>query len=375
MPKIIIGITEMQFQIHIITVVYLKRGYRMKQSHKILLATALSLASTSVFALPNITVLATGGTIAGGGESATSSSYQAGKVGIDALINAVPEIKKIANLNGEQVVNIGSQDMNDQVWLTLAKKINQECDKTDGFVITHGTDTLEETAFFLDLTTSCQKPIVLVGAMRPSTALGADGPLNLYNAVVVATDKSAGDRGVLMAMNDKVIQGRDVVKMNTTEVQAFEAVNAGPQGFIHDGKVTFYKPAEPRDNKAAFDVSKLDKLPQVGIVYNYANASAAPVKALRDEGVEGIVSAGVGNGNMYKTVFDALATAAKEDVVVVRASRVPTGYTTRNAEVDDNLYGFVASERLNPQKARVLLQLALTETKDPKRIQALFEKY
>ncbi|EQB4330857.1 L-asparaginase 2 [Providencia stuartii] len=347
----------------------------MKQSHKILLATALSLASTSVFALPNITILATGGTIAGGGESATSSSYQAGKVGIDALINAVPEIKKIANLNGEQVVNIGSQDMNDQVWLTLAKKINQECDKTDGFVITHGTDTLEETAFFLDLTTSCQKPIVLVGAMRPSTALGADGPLNLYNAVVVATDKSAGDRGVLMAMNDKVIQGRDVVKMNTTEVQAFEAVNAGPQGFIHDGKVTFYKPAEPRDNKAAFDVSKLDKLPQVGIVYNYANASAAPVKALRDEGVEGIVSAGVGNGNMYKTVFDALATAAKEDVVVVRASRVPTGYTTRNAEVDDNLYGFVASERLNPQKARVLLQLALTETKDPKRIQALFEKY
>lgn len=347
----------------------------MKNRNKALLATLVSLFAVSAIAQPNITVLATGGTIAGGGESATSSSYQAGKVGIDALINAVPETKKIANLSGEQLVNIGSQDMNDQVWLTLAKKINQDCDKTDGFVITHGTDTLEETAFFLDLTTYCKKPIVLVGAMRPSTALGADGPLNLYNAVVLATDKSAGERGVLMAMNDKVVQGRNVVKMSTTEVQAFDAVNAGAEGFIHDGKVTYFQAAQPRGEKAAFDVSKLEKLPAVGIVYNYANASAAPVKALREEGVEGIVSAGVGNGNMYKTVFDALAKAAKEDVVVVRASRVPTGYTTRNAEVDDNLYGFVASERLNPQKARVLLQLALTETKDPQKIQALFEKY
>lgn len=347
----------------------------MKNSRKVLLATLVSLCTTSAFALPNIMVLATGGTIAGGGESATGSSYQAGKVGIDALINAVPDTKKIANLTGEQLVNIGSQDMNDQVWLALAKKINQECNKTDGFVITHGTDTLEETAFFLDLTTDCQKPIVLVGAMRPSTALGADGPLNLYNAVVLAADKAAGERGVLMVMNDKVIQGRDIVKMSTTEVQAFDAVNAGAQGFIHDGKVTFFKAAPLRENKAAFDISKLEQLPKVGIVYNYANASAAPVKALCEEGVEGIVSAGVGNGNMYKTIFEALATAAKDGVVVVRSSRVPTGYTTRNAEVDDNLYGFVASERLNPQKSRVLLQLALTETKDPQKIQALFEKY
>lgn len=347
----------------------------MKNRNKALLATLVSLFAVSAIAQPNITVLATGGTIAGGGDSATSSNYQAGKVGIDALINAVPETKKIANLSGEQLVNIGSQDMNDQVWLTLAKKINQDCDKTDGFVITHGTDTLEETAFFLDLTTSCKKPIVLVGAMRPSTALGADGPLNLYNAVVLATDKSAGQRGVLMAMNDKVVQGRNVMKMSTTEVQAFDAVNAGAEGFIHDGKVTYFQAAQPCSDKAVFDVSKLEKLPMVGIVYNYANASAAPVKALREEGVEGIVSAGVGNGNMYKTVFDALANAAKEDVVVVRSSRVPTGYTTRNAEVDDNLYGFVASERLNPQKARVLLQLALTQTKDAKQIQELFEQY
>ncbi|MTB67957.1 L-asparaginase 2 [Providencia sp. wls1943] len=347
----------------------------MKNRNKALLATLVSLFAASAFAQPNITVLATGGTIAGGGESATGSSYQAGKVGIDSLLNAVPETKKIANLSGEQLVNIGSQDMNDQVWLTLAKKINQDCNKTDGFVITHGTDTMEETAFFLDLTTACKKPIVMVGAMRPSTALGADGPLNLYNAVVLASDKSAGERGVLMAMNDKVIQGRNVMKMSTTEVQAFDAVNAGAEGYIHDGKVTYYKAPEPRGDKPVFDVSKLDKLPEVGIVYNYANASSAPVKALREEGVKGIVSAGVGNGNMYKTIFDALANAAKEDVVVVRSSRVPAGYTTRNAEVNDNEYGFVASERLNPQKSRVLLQLALTQTKDPKKIQEMFEQY
>ncbi|MBS0923202.1 L-asparaginase 2 [Providencia sp. JGM181] len=347
----------------------------MKNRNKALLATLVSLFAVSAFAQPNITVLATGGTIAGGGESATGSSYQAGKVGIDSLLNAVPETKKIANLSGEQLVNIGSQDMNDQVWLTLAKKINQDCNKTDGFVITHGTDTMEETAFFLDLTTACKKPIVMVGAMRPSTALGADGPLNLYNAVVLASDKSAGERGVLMAMNDKVIQGRNVMKMSTTEVQAFDAVNAGAEGYIHDGKVTYYQAPQPRGDKPVFDVSKLDKLPEVGIVYNYANASSAPVKALREEGAKGIVSAGVGNGNMYKTIFDALANAAKDDVVVVRSSRVPTGYTTRNAEVNDNEYGFVASERLNPQKSRVLLQLALTQTKDPKKIQEMFEQY
>lgn len=342
---------------------------------KTILASALALISSSAFALPNVTILATGGTIAGGGDSATESSYTAGKLGIDTLINAVPEAKQIANLKGEQVVNIGSQDMNDQVWLTLAKKINQDCDTTDGFVITHGTDTMEETAYFLNLTTQCKKPVVMVGAMRPATALGAEGPLNLYNAIVVASDKASADRGVLVSMNNAVIYGTDVMKMNTTEVQAFEAVNAGQAGFVHNGKVHYFADAKPRAEKAAFDVSKLDALPKVGIVYNYSNASALPAKALIADGYQGIVSAGVGNGNLYKDIFDTLAQASKDGVAVVRSSRVPTGFTTQNGEVDDVKYGFIASERLNPQKARVLLQLALTETKDPQEIQKFFEKY
>ncbi|MEX0445990.1 L-asparaginase 2 [Xenorhabdus sp. SGI246] len=347
----------------------------MKKIKKTAMASFLALVSGSAFALPNITVLATGGTIAGGGESATQSSYTAGKVGIDSLLNAVPAIKNIADLKGEQVVSIGSQDMNDQVWLTLAKKINADCDKTDGFVITHGTDTMEETAYFLDLTTQCRKPIVMVGAMRPSTALGADGPLNLYNAVAVAADKNSANRGVLLAMNDSVIHGRDISKLSTTEVQAFQAVNAGSQGFIHNGKVNYYSVAPVRADKAVFDVSKLNELPKVGIVYNYSNASDLPAKAFVENGYKGIISAGVGNGNIYKSILDTLAQAAKDGVVVVRSSRIPFGYTTQNAEVNDSKYGFVASERLNPQKARVLLQLALTETSDPVKIQEMFSKY
>ena len=314
--------------------------------------------------------------LAGGGDSATKSNYTAGKVGVENLVNAVPQLKDIANVKGEQVVNIGSQDMNDDVWLTLAKKINTDCDKTDGFVITHGTDTMEETAYFLDLTVKCDKPVVMVGAMRPSTSMSADGPFNLYNAVVTAADKASANRGVLVVMNDTVLDGRDVTKTNTTDVATFKSVNYGPLGYLHNGKIDYQRtPARKHTSDTPFDISKLNELPKVGIVYNYANASDLPAKALVDAGYDGIVSAGVGNGNLYKSVFDTLATAAKNGTAVVRSSRVPTGATTQDAEVDDAKYGFVASGTLNPQKARVLLQLALTQTKDPQQIQQIFNQY
>lgn len=235
---------------------------------------------------------------------------------------------------------------------------------------------MEETAYFLDLTVKCDKPVVMVGAMRPSTSMSADGPFNLYNAVVTAADKASANRGVLVVMNDTVLDGRDVTKTNTTDVATFKSVNYGPLGYIHNGKIDYQRtPALKHTSDTPFDVSKLNELPKVGIVYNYANASDLPAKALVDAGYDGIVSAGVGNGNLYKSVFDTLATAAKNGTAVVRSSRVPTGATTQDAEVDDAKYGFVASGTLNPQKARVLLQLALTQTKDPQQIQQIFNQY
>ncbi|MBJ2063922.1 L-asparaginase 2 [Serratia odorifera] len=348
----------------------------MKSMKISVLAGLLAGFSGTALALPSITILATGGTIAGGGESATQSSYTAGKLGVDALLNAVPQLKQLANVQGEQLVSIGSQDMNDQVWLTLAKKINADCAKTDGFVITHGTDTLEETAYFLDLTVKCDKPVVMVGAMRPATAMSADGPFNLYNAVLTAADPQSANRGVLVAMNETMLDARDATKTSTTAVQAFQSPNFGPLGYIHNGKIDYQRTPQRKHTTATpFDVSKLDTLPKVGIIYNYANASDAPAKALIAEGYQGIISAGVGNGNLYKTVFDTLASAAHHGVAVVRASRVPGGATTEDAEVDDAKYGFVAAGALNPQKARVLLQLALTQTKDARQIQQLFNQY
>ncbi|MGL4826000.1 MAG: L-asparaginase 2 [Vibrionaceae bacterium] len=344
-----------------------------------LLAAVVGLTLTPLaWALPNVHILATGGTIAGAGQSATQSNYEAGKVAIETLIDAVPQMKEVAAIQGEQVVKIGSQDMNDEVWLKLAKRVNELLakDDVDGIVITHGTDTMEETAYFLNLTVKSSKPVVLVGAMRPSTAMSADGPMNLYNAVVTASDPASKGRGVMVAMNDTVLDARDVTKTNTTGVQTFTAPNFGPLGYIHNGKIDYQRvPTRLHTKKTPFDISKLEELPKVGIVYSYANASDVPLKALLNAKYDGIVTAGVGNGNLYSTLFDTLATASKKGVAVVRSSRVATGPTTLDAEIDDAKYGFVAAGTLNPQKARILLMLALTQTKDAQQIQRYFNTY
>ena len=343
---------------------------------KTLLATALVAASSVALALPNIEVLATGGTIAGAGQSATGTAYTSAKVSVNHLVAAVPALANIANITPKQVVQIGSQDMTDDVWLKLVKTINQDCKKYDGFVVTHGTDTMEETSYFVHLAAKCNKPIVFVGAMLPSTGLSADGPKNLYNAVVVASDKGAQGKGVLVAMDDKVIGARDVIKHNTTMVETFQGANFGTMGAIFNSKVHWANtPVQKHTVDTEFDVSKLESLPKVGIVYNYSNVPAEPVKALVAAGYEGLVNAGLGNGNIHKNVLPVLAQAAKDGVAVVRASRVVTGSTTKHAEVDDSKYGFIAAQFLNPQKARVLLQLALTVTKDPAQIQAFFDEY
>lgn len=222
----------------------------MNTLRKISFAIAIMLCSMgALFAqkLPNIHILATGGTIAGTGtgSSSTQTNYKAGQVAIGTLISAVPEIEKIANVTGEQIVNIGSQDMTDDVWLTLAKTINKLLarEDIDGIVITHGTDTMEETAYFLNLTVKSDKPVVLVGAMRPSTAMSADGPLNLYNAVVVAAAKESKGKGVMIAMNDIVIGAHSALKTNTISVETFQAPGDGALGYIHNGKCSTTMPA------------------------------------------------------------------------------------------------------------------------------------
>lgn len=342
--------------------------------------------------LPKVYILATGGTIAGAGGSATKTQYSAGQVAIGTLLDAVPAIKDVANVEGEQVVNIGSQDMSDDVWLVLAKRVEELLSRGDvnGVVITHGTDTMEETAFFLSLTVKSDKPVVLVGAMRPSTAISADGPANLYNAVVTAASPASKNRGVLVCMNGKVYGAADVTKTNTTSVETFQSPNSGALGYIHNGEVFYYhapscgndctdyvhKGSLSNESRTPyFNVEGLYSLPKVGIAYGYSNVQGDVVEMMIEKGYKGIVYAGVGNGNIHKNVFPLLEKARKDGIVVVRSSRVPTGATTLDAEVDDNKYQFVASWGLNPQKARILLMLALTKTDDWKTIQKYFNNY
>jgi L-asparaginase len=246
----------------------------------------------------------------------------------------------------------------------------------DAIVITHGTDTMEETAYFLSLVTKSDKPVVLVGSMRPATAISADGPANLYNGVAAAIDPQAKGRGVLVSLNDEIHTARDVTKTNTTSLQTFESVNRGPAGLVNTGHVLWFERSDRRFGPASeFSVDGLDALPRVDILYAHANMSPDLIEAAVKAGAKGLVIAGVGDGNMTAPALEAVAKAAKKGVVVVRATRLARGQVLRNNEVNDDELGLVASGELNPPHARVLLQLALTKTKDPKAIQQMFYSY
>ncbi|RXJ98611.1 L-asparaginase 2 [Arcobacter sp. CECT 8986] len=340
---------------------------------------AFAFIGTSVLmAKPNITILATGGTIAGAGESATKSAYSAGAVTVDKLISAVPSINKMANIKGEQISNIGSQEMNDKVWLKLAKRVNAllKKDDVDGVVITHGTDTMESTSYFLDLTVKSKKPIVFVGAMRSGSSMSADGPMNIYNAVSVAINKQTYGKGVVVVMNDEIHSAREVTKVNTSNVNAFSSPNTGKIGTVYYGDVHYYMtPIRKHTYQSEFDIEKINSLPRVDILYGHANDSDVFAKAAVKAGAKGIIHAGMGNGNPYPTTQTALADAVKEGVVVARTSRVGSGRTNLHGEVDDAKYGFIVTDNLNAQKARILLMLGLTKTHDKKELQRMFFEY
>jgi L-asparaginase len=336
--------------------------------------------ATSTKAKPRVLILATGGTIAGAQASQKEHGYTSGQFKVEDLISAVPTIKDLAQLSGEQVANIGSQDMNDQVWLKLAKRVNEalKSPDVDAVVITHGTDTMEETAYFLNLVVKSDKPVVLVGSMRPATAISADGPGNLYNAVAVAADPKAKGRGVLVVVNDEIHAARNVEKMNTTNVDTFKSPERGPQGLVNTGKIDWFEPLKDKRHTASsqFSVEKLDHLPRVDILYAHANMSPDLIAAAARAGAKGIVIAGVGDGNMTKEALAELQKLARENgLLVIRSTRLPTGIVLRNGEINDDKEGFVASGEFNPPKSRVLAQLALTETNDPKKVQQIFNAY
>ncbi|WP_321953085.1 asparaginase [Paraburkholderia bannensis] len=338
--------------------------------------------ATQSAALPRVAVLATGGTIAGSApDAANTAGYQAGVIGVAQLLAAVPGLDAVAQIHAEQVASVDSKDMSFALWSTLVQRINEllSSDDIDGVVITHGTDTLEETAYVLHLAVKSAKPVILTAAMRPASALSADGPLNLLNAVTLAASGQAGGQGVLVAFNNRIHCARDVAKISTYAVDAFQSPEIGALGWVQDGRVEFQRRAlRPHTVDTPFHADKLTETqwPHVEIVTSYAGVSRIAVDALVSAGVRGIVVAGTGNGSIHSTLQQALADAVAQGIAVVRASRVGSGHVMHNGAAKDDALGFVSAGTLSPFKARVLLMLALASgTSGKAELQRVFDTY
>ena len=328
--------------------------------------------------LRNVVVLATGGTIAGAGASAmNSATYSAAKVPVDKLLAGLPELAKVANVRGEQVFQIASESFTNDNLLALAKRVSalvKQAD-VDGVVVTHGTDTLAETAYFLSLTVHTNKPIVVVGSMRPGTALSADGALNLLNAVSVAAAKDAEGKGALVTMYDEIQTARDVNKDVNIKTGAFTS-QWGPLGMVVEGKNYWFRaPAKRHTMNSEFNIDNITSLPPVEIVYSYGSVPRTAIDAFVGAGAKAIVHAGTGNGSVADRIVPALQEARGKGVQIIRSSRVPYGFVLRNAEQPDDKYDWVVAHDMRPEKARLLTMLALTKTSDPKELQRIFWEY
>ena len=332
--------------------------------------------------LPLVEVLSTGGTIAGKGASSTSlAEYRSGSLSGEDLVKAVPEIRQYANVRVEQITNVSSADISFANWITLANRINQifaQDAKVRGVVVTHGTNTLEETAYFLNLTIKDDRPVVLVGAMRPSTAISADGPLNLLNAIRVASSAEARGKGVLIVMNDEIHGARDVTKTNTYRVETFRAPELGYLGYADSDKISFYRTSTKRHTvNSEFSVTGLTELPSVEILYSYVEPSPVMLRALVASGVMGIVFAGTGAGLISSfekaALKEVLSMPVDSRPILVRSSRTGNGRVVARDEYD--AMGMVPADNLNPQKARILLMLALTKTRNVSEIARIFATY
>jgi len=328
-----------------------------------------------------VALLATGGTIAGQPHAA-GPGYRPGVLDAAALAAAVPGLAELADLRAETLASLGSQNLGLETWLRLAARIRElaAAGRADGIVVTHGTDTLEETAYFLNLVLAPGLPLVLTGAMRPAGAPGADGPANLRDAVAVAADPAAAGRGALVVMNGAIHGARDVAKTSASALCAFASPNRGPLGAVAGGQPLFHAPPVPPPARQdgfppAWQALEAAGLPRVDILYAHADQPADIVPWLVQRGCRGIVLAGVGAGNAADGVAAALAQAGRQGVAVVRASRTGSGQVARNVEIDDDALGFIAARDLTPQKARILLALALLAGKQGQDLQRCFDRY
>ena len=321
---------------------------------------------------PRIRIFATGGTIAGSAGSALQRGYRPGQIGVADLLAAADALGLEADFDGSEIAAIGSQDIGWREWDALHGAILEAIgdDRVDGVIVTHGTDTAEETAFLLDLTLPAGKPVVLVGAMRPADAVGSDGMRNLANAVRVAGDAAAAGRGVLVVMSDQVFAAQDVRKAATGGTEAFRGFPRGPIGTVTPTSLDWFGPPDRAGRPTRFAWPR--SLPAVAIVTAYAGMDGDSVRCALAGSAQGVVLAGMGQGNAPSAVIDALAASG---VPVVRSTRVDQGSVDRNLEIDDDALGFVAARGLGPAKARILLQVLLASgITDPVRMQAEFDR-
>jgi len=318
---------------------------------------------------PEVLVVATGGTIASTGNYYGDRGGAVNMITAEQLTRAAPGIDKIATISAEQFSNVPSGSIGPKQWIDLARRINaafRERSSLAGVVVTHGTDTMEETAYFLDLTVAGDRPVIVTGAMRPADAIGADGPANLFNAVRAAAAPGSRARGAMVLMDDRLFAAREVTKTNTTRVETFQAPEHGPLAIV-DHDTIYYNRARPT-HRAAFDISQLSDLPRVDIIYSYGGADSVLIDAAVAAGAKGIVVAGVGAGGLTPGQGVALRRASEHGVVVVIGSRTGSGRVAGSAAVP-------GPGDLNVQKARILLMLALTKTQERAEVAKIFNEF
>lgn len=329
--------------------------------------------------MTTIALMLTGGTIDSLGTDRLDLAWyyeSGGRLSAGQLAGRVPELGSVATVTEVPFRRLSSGAITPADWLELLRTLHQLFEAgTDGVVITHGTNTLEETAYFLNLAVKSDRPVVVTGAMRPASAVSPDGDLNLLNAVRVAADPSSRGRGVLVVLNDTIHAARNVTKTNTLRVQTFASPDAGPLGYADsDGRVVWYAlPARKHTAATPFDVRSLETLPRVDVVVSYPGADGALIDAALAADAQGLVSAGTGAGRPTPMEDQALDRARSAGVVVVQASRTGSGRVARAPGL--RARGLVAADNLQPWKARVLLMLALTVTRDPEAIQAMFDEF